>query len=194
MITEKKIIFYTLIVVFALNFGINSRAVVANAQTDPVGEYGSFYVSSNNEQTFLLKDYYQAEINDISWSLTVTIDSNSSSGLIFSLYDNLQISTISGEEEFTLEPGQTRTLIYNHGYIYHEVVCSCEASPLNFYYELSDPTKAASGNFEFLNTVYESFPPSIAESSSNGLTGFGVILTLFGILALFTLGFRRRML
>ncbi|MHA1975313.1 MAG: hypothetical protein ACW98I_00300 [Candidatus Hodarchaeales archaeon] len=186
-----KIGIITFVAILLLNLSNLSSVAVVDEITDPIGEYGSFYLSSNGENSFLLKDYYQAEYKDIEWSLTIVVDSNSSSGLIFSLYHNSQITTVSGEKEFTVEPGQTRTLIYNHGYIYHEVVCSCEASPINFYYSLLDPTENASGNFEFLNTVFEAFP--LPETTTSGLAGFSVFLTLLGILPLLVLGFKKKM-
>ena len=103
--------------------------------SDPVGEIGSFYISQNTDSSLLLKNYYQATLKDVKWSLTISVSSNSTSALKFTLFHNSSgISTISGEKEFYITPGQTRKVLYNHSYIYRSVVCSCEAIPINFYY------------------------------------------------------------
>ncbi len=192
---EKKIVSVILFAIFLLNFSQMSMALVVDETTDPVGEIGSFYISDNSEKKLLLNDYYQAYVKDIKWSLTINVDANSSSNLVFTLFHNSGISTISGEKEFIIAPGQTRTFLYNHSYIYRSVVCSCEASPINFYYELADPTEGGSGNFQFLNTVYDSFPTSETKSTTpKGLDGFNAIITLFGILAISALVFKNKYL
>ncbi len=216
MNSTKKFALITVLIFFTLHTESLSIASNEDESVDPVGEFGAFFISDNEDQDLLLKNYYQADVKDINWSLTVRIDSNSSSAVKFTLFHNSQISTISGISEFTIEPGQNRSVMYLHEYIYRSVVCSCEASPINFYFELLDATKEASGTFEFLNTVYDSFPPLNSEDSSiegtnesnhfnnlispsttdinteARLDGFTLILLLLNVIALFPLALKRK--
>jgi hypothetical protein len=152
-----KPINYIIFVIFCFSIiGFTISPVLSNqASINAIGEIGSFNLSETDSKLRLFNGYFQAYDQNIIWNLTIHSDSNSSSNLDFSLYNPIGVTTVQNLSQFTLIPGETLTMSINHASISRSgITCSCEVSPLNFYYELTNTSGSVSGNFILLNTAF----------------------------------------
>jgi hypothetical protein len=158
---RKSIILVSFFLNFLLLFtGVELAQSSINAElSNTTVESGLIYLSNTTTTDFLFAGFYQALENDIDWNLTIQIDSNSSSGIVYTLHDPLGTTTVNGEVEFHVQPGETRSLVYKHEYIYNYVECSCEAPEFNFRQGLTNTAGSASGSFTLEGLGYTPYVP-----------------------------------
>jgi hypothetical protein len=154
ILTKRVIVWISIVVCLLLLIPPSQRVATYLHSPTKSEKIGSFFIANTTEQKVL--DIYLPLSNiGVTYNFTITVHSNSSSGIIVSiLHVHVREGPIwEGPSELRLEPDRTVTVCY----ISHFVSWCGTDSDTYFHYGLLESSKNASGTYQLV-IVHPGYP------------------------------------